>query len=171
MPSDNKNDDIAPAMVMPENKIRDKVTLGGRISVSGDGFERELLARAEAAAEGTRDAFIEAADEDIDKLQNACRLAENELRSRAAHLKSVQRTAHDIKGYGSNIGYDLLTLFADSLSGFLLQTTAAESRQVSVARVHVDAMRLVFYKQMTGDGGDAGKQLMQSLRDAVAKVK
>ena len=168
MPSDNGTDDIKPAMVVPENKIRDKVTLGGRIT--GDGFDPELLARAETAAEGTRDAFIEAADEDIDKLLNACRLAENEPQARAAHLKTVQRTAHEIKGYGSNIGYNLLTLFADSLSNFLLQTTADESRRVSVARVHVDAMRLVFYQKMTGDGGDAGKALMQGLREAVAKI-
>ena len=169
MPSDNGTDDIKPAMIVPENKIRDKVTLGGRIS--SDGFDPELLARAETAAEGTRDAFIEAADEDMDKLQNACRLAENELQARAAHLTTVQKTAHEIKGYGSNIGYDLLTLFADSLSNFLLKTTAGQSQRVSVARVHVDAMRLVFYQQLTGDGGDAGKQLMQSLRDAVAKFK
>lgn len=168
MPSDNGTDDIKPAMVVPENKIRDKVTLGGRIT--DDSFQPELLARAEAAAEGTRDAFIEAADEDIDKLQNACRLAENEPQSRATHLESVQRTAHEIKGYGSNIGYDLLTLFADSLSGFLLQTTAEESRRVSIARVHVDAMRLVFYQKMTGDGGDAGKALTLGLRKAVAKI-
>ena len=168
MPSDNGTDDIKPAMVVPENKIRDKVTLGGRIS--SDGFDPELLARAEAAAEGTRDAFLEASNEDIDKLLNACRLAENKPQARAAHLKSVQRTAHEIKGYGSNIGYKLLTLFADSLSNFLLQTTAEESRRVSVARVHVDAMRLVFYQQMTGDGGDAGKALTQGLREAVAKI-
>ncbi len=168
MPSDDGNDDIKPAMVMPENKIRDKVTLGGRLS--SDGFDPELLARAEAAAEGTRDAFLEAADEDMDKLQNACRLAEGEPQARVTHLQSVQRAAHEIKGYGSNIGYDLLTLFADSLSNFLLKTSAQESQRVSVARVHVDAMRLVFYQQITGDGGDTGKQLTQGLRDAVAEV-
>ena len=168
MPLDDGIDDISPAMVRPENKIRDKVTLGGRIT--GDGFDPELLARAEAAAEGTRDSFLEAADEDMDKLQNACRLAENEPQTRVTHLRSLQRTAHEIKGYGSNIGYDLLTLFADSLSNFLLKSSAAESQQVSVARVHVDAMRLVFYQQITGDGGGVGKLLMQRLRDAVAKV-
>ncbi len=168
MPSDDGNDDIAPAMVLPENKIRDKVTLGGRLS--GDGFDPELLARAEAAAEGTRDSFIEVADEDMDKLQNACRLAENEPQARVTHLQSIQKTAYEIKGYGSNIGYNLLTLFADSLSNLLSQTSAAESQRVSVARVHVDAMRLVFYQQITGDGGDVGKQLMRGLRDAVAKV-
>ncbi len=138
--------------------------------ITDDGFDPELLARAEAAAEGTRDAFLEAADEDMDKLQNACRLAENEPQARVAHLRSVQKTAYEIKGYGSNIGYDLLTLFADSLMKFLLKTTTKESQRVSVARVHVDAMRLVFYQQITGDGGDAGKQLTQGLRDAVAKV-
>ena len=168
MPSDDGNDNIKPAMVMPENKIRNKVTLGGRLS--SDGFDPELLAGAEAAAEGTRDTFMEAAEEDMDKLQDACRLAENEPRARSAHLKSVQKAAYEVKGYGSNIGYNLLTQFADSLSNFLLQTTAEESRRVSVARVHVHAMRLVFYQRMTGDGGAAGKQLMRGLRDAVAKV-
>ena len=168
MPPNDGNDDIKPAMVVPENKIRDNVTLGGRIT--DDGFDPALLARAEAAAEGTRDAFFEAADEDMDKLLNACRLAENEPQTRAAHLKSVQMTAHEIKGYGSNIGYKLLTLFADSLSNFLLQTTAEENRRVSIARVHVDAMRLVFYQKMTGDGGDAGEALTLGLRKAVAKI-
>ena len=49
MPSDDGNDDIKPAMVVPENKIRDEVTMDGRIS--GDGFDPELLARAEAWAD------------------------------------------------------------------------------------------------------------------------
>ncbi len=168
MPLDEGNDDMSPAMVWPENKIRDKVTLGGRLS--GDGFDPDLLARAEAAAEGSRKRIIEAADEDMDKLQNACRLAEIDPQARATHLQSVQKTAYEIKGYGSNIGYDLLTMFARSLLNFLLKTSAAECQRVSVARVHVHAMRLVFYQQITGNGGGVGKLLMQRLRDAVAKV-
>ncbi len=169
MPLDDGIDDISPAMVRPENKIRDKVTLGGWIT-DDDGFDPELLARAEAAAERSRKRIIEAADEDMDKLRNACRSAENEPQARAAHLQSVQKTAYEIKGYGLNIGYDLLTMFARSLLNFLLKTSARESQRVSVTRVHVDAMRLVFYQRITGDGGDVGKQLMQRLRDAVAKV-
>ena len=34
MPLDDGIDDISPTMIRPENKIRDKVTLGGWISVS-----------------------------------------------------------------------------------------------------------------------------------------
>ena len=161
---------LPPAIVEPENKIRSTVTLGGRIEVTGDGFEPNLLKQAEAAAEGTRDVFLEAAVEDLGKLHANCELAEKEAANRGKHLKAVQNAAHEIKGYGRNIGFDLLTNFGHSLSGFLITTKADESRQVKVARVHVDAMRLVFLSKMTGDGGEAGMALAKGLNEAVAKV-
>ena len=171
MTADQENENIAPKIVTPANKIRDKVTLSGRIMVTGNGFEPELLERAEVAAEGTRDVFLEAADQDLDRLQTICRLAENEPQNRVEHLKALQLVAHEIKGYGTNIGYDLLTRFGDSLSEFLLMTQADESRRISVARVHVDAMCQVFHREMTGDGGEAGDDLAASLHKAASKVK
>ena len=116
-----------------------------------------------------RDEFLEAADIDLDKLKNACRLAETDVAKRPEHLIAVDRLAHEIKGYGSNIDYDLLTKFADSLVRFLRTAEVSDDIKTKVARIHVDAMALVFSQQITGTGGHVGKQLSAGLRQAAAK--
>ena len=56
--TDDDDDDFEVTMVRPPNRIKDKVTLGGKIT--GDGFDEELLKEAEAKAAGLHDEFLEA---------------------------------------------------------------------------------------------------------------
>jgi len=164
---DQDQDPPAPALVRPPNKIKHKVTLGGLIE--GDGFDPELLKDAEARVAALRDDLIVAVDADMEKFQTACRLAATDIAGRADHLRAVSRIAHDIKGYGGNIGYDLLTTMGNSLTTFLREASASDDVRLEVAMVHMQAMRLVFYQQLTGDGGKVGRELLDALDRAVAK--
>lgn len=155
------------SLIRVHNKIKDKVTLGGQIT--GNGFDTELLKKAEERVEGLRDVFLEAVDEDMDRLSTAYQRALEEPGKRSDHLDTVQRAAHDIKGYGTNVGYPLLTRFGDSISLFLRKAEASDDVRMEITRVHVEAMRLVLNEQITGDGGTVGETLGAGLDKAVRK--
>lgn len=167
MSNGEKNQDNGAQIITVPNKIKEKVSMGGRIKAPG--FSAQVLARAEAHVENTVDETILAADEDIERLLFACDLAEEEPDARAVHLKEVERFAEVVAGHGRTIGYDLLTRFAMSLSAFLGKSTASQDILVQVARVHVDSIRLVFARQLSSDGGAAGKELTAALRSSVQK--
>lgn len=154
-------------LIRVANRIKDKVTLGGRIK--GGGFDPDLLRQAEARIEAMREVFLDAAQRDVARLAAAWRDAEADPAACARHLDSVERHAHDIKGYGSHIGYDLLTGFANSLSLFLRKAAVADDVRLAVAGVHVDAICLVLRDGLTGDGGKQGSELAEALRGAVGK--
>lgn len=161
------DDDDGPKLIRPPNRIKDKVSMGGRIQ---DGsMDEDLLKRAETRAEGMNDTFLEAASEDIARLQAACKAAEKEPAKAQAHLAGVLAAAHELKSYGKTIGFDLITQFAHSLAAFLRQTKAPPEKQVPIARVHVDAIRLVFHQKIKGDGGEIGTELAKGLSQAIAK--
>jgi len=161
------DDATAAALIRMPNKIKDKVTLGGRIK--GDGFDPKLLQRAERRVEAMRDVFLDAARDDIDRLVAALSNAQTDAARRGRHLDTLEKIAHEIKGYGSHIGYDLLTRFADSLSLFLRKAKTTVAVKLEVAEVHVDAMRLVYHDGLTGDGGEQGADLTAGLRSAVGR--
>lgn len=167
MSDGEKNQDDAVQIIAVPNKIKEKVSMGGRIKAPG--FSAQVLAEAEAHVENTVDVTILAADEDIERLLFACDLAEEEPDARAVHLKEVERYAEVVAGHGKIIGYDLLAQFAKSLAAFLGKSAASQDIMVQVARVHVDSIRLVFARQLSGDGGAAGKELTAALRSSVQK--
>ncbi len=168
MSNGNTDPDAGKASVIRvENKIKNKVTLGGKIT--GSGFDDQLLREAEQRVDGLQDVFLEAADEDMDRLVEAYRSAESEPEKLDTHLNTVQGVAHDLKGYGDNINYPLLTRFGNSLSLFLRKAEAPDDKRLEVTRVHVEAMRLVLNEQITGDGGKQGEELYAALDEAVRK--
>ncbi len=166
MPAD-RDDDFRPKVIRPPNRAKDKVTLGGKIKSTGR--DPKLLKRAEKNAAAMTDELVKAVDIDIDGLEATCREAETDTANRAQRLKDLQLLAHAVNEIGANAGYDLLSKFGYSLSTFLRLAEATDEARVNVARVHVDAIRLVYTQQITGDGGKIGKQLSKGLRNAVSK--
>lgn len=89
---------------------------------------------------------------------------------------AVYGCAHDIKGQGGTFGYPLLTEIAGSLCKLietLLSMDAARNltplRKTAVD-MHVRALQLVHANRLTGQGGDAGRKLIDGLRAVVAKA-
>lgn len=160
-------DDDGPVMIEPPNRIKAKVTLNGRIKTSG--MDKNLLKQAEANAESMTDTLVGAALEDIERLQAACVSAEANPAESAPHLSAALAAAHELKSYGKNIGYDLITEFSHSLALFLRKTNVPAELQVPIVRVHADAIRLVYHQELKGDGGPIGAELAKGLGKAIAK--
>lgn len=159
--------DEEPVVYELPNKLKDKVTLGGRIK--GNGYDPKLLARADAHVAAMADTLLQAMDYDMKRLEHACQQAENVAEEVATNLRELEKVAHEIKRYGDNIGFDLLTRFGYSLSLFLRKPDLGEATKVRVARAHVDSMNLVFRHKIKGNGGAAGDKLTSALNLAVSK--
>lgn len=159
------------AAILPDlpNDLKNKVTPSGP-DESG-GLDPELLARAEQAVEAMNDSLLETMTDDMKRLENACKKAENEAENRDTHLQELESAAHQIKGYGNNIGFNLLTQFGHTLSQCLRQPDLDGTIKMQLARAHVDSMNLVFRHQIKGSGGEAGATLASALDQAISKFR
>ncbi|MBV1901094.1 MAG: hypothetical protein KUG56_05420 [Kordiimonadaceae bacterium] len=83
-------------------------------------------------------------------------------------FEEINHMAHDMKGQGGTFGYPLITSFADSLYGFTTTVTGDVSdSQVELIKAHLDAMRAVIRGRVSGDGGEIGSKLTESLGAAI----
>ncbi len=149
----------------PPNKLKDKVTLGGRIT--GNGYDPKVLARANANVAAMAGRLLKVAARDMVRLEEIC--GELNQNSREEHFIDLEKIAHEITGYGTTIGFDLLTRFGRSLSLFLRKTDIGGTVKRKVARAHVDSMVLVYRTPIKGDGGKNGYTLTSMLNLTIAK--
>ena len=82
-------------------------------------------------------------------------------------FEQIALISHDMKGQGGTFGYPLITAFADSLYGFTTVKGEISDNQVELVKAHLDAMRAVIRGRVSGDGGEIGKKLTQSLNEAI----
>lgn len=85
-------------------------------------------------------------------------------------FEEINHIAHDMKGQGGTFGYPLITSFADSLYGCTVKSSdGIEDNQVELVKSHLDAMRAVIRGRVSGDGGEIGQKLTESLSEAIEK--
>lgn len=84
-------------------------------------------------------------------------------------FETISMIAHDMKGQGGTFGYPLISAFADSLYGFTHVKGDITDNQVELVKSHLDAMRAVIRGRISGDGGEIGKKLTQSLNEGIEK--
>jgi chemotaxis protein histidine kinase CheA len=84
-------------------------------------------------------------------------------------FRKLHEAAHDLKGQGGTFGYDLISVFAESLYNFTYAAEEYSDNQVELVKAHIDAMKAVISGRIKGDGGDIGKELSQSLHKAIER--
>jgi hypothetical protein len=159
--------DAEPAIYTPRNRLKDKVTLNGKIT--GRGFDADLLARAEANVTALTDRLQQEAVLDIARLEDVRTKLDRQPSGRNEQYFELEKIAHDITGYGSTIGFDLLTRYGRSLSLFLRKTEIGGTIKLQVACAHIDSMILVYRTPIKGQGGEDGETLTAMLNLTIAK--
>ncbi|MBR4927824.1 MAG: hypothetical protein IKY98_05815 [Alphaproteobacteria bacterium] len=79
---------------------------------------------------------------------------------------SLYRTAHDIKGQGATFGYPLMTLLGAHLCAYIKKTTEFSDENLTTLLDDINDMEIVLEQKLIGDGGDAGKQILNRLKAA-----
>jgi chemotaxis protein histidine kinase CheA len=85
--------------------------------------------------------------------------ADEEIRAEASML------AHSIKGSGKTYGFDLVTTIATAADDLLGTEGGLETAHLRALDNHVAALSLIARNRISGDGGEAGRILLQGLKD------
>lgn len=132
------------------------------------GSAAEVLARAEAAVAELGAKYPVWALQDLGRAQIALDLARLDPGACAEQLERVYGIAHDIKGQAGSFGFQLATRVGQSLCRLLRRAEPGEDA-LALAQRHLDALRLVFERDLHGDGGEAGLKLAERLEEMVGR--
>lgn len=149
-----------------QNRLREK-TAG--LSSEKAEIPLEALEAAEKALSKMAEDYPDWVKGLIGKLQEQHGRCVDTPEKRRECFEQIAMIAHDMKGQGGTFGYPLITAFADSLYGFTYIKGDVTENQVELVKAHLDAMRAVIRGRVSGDGGEVGKELTQSLNAAIEK--
>lgn len=119
-------------------------------AIGEDAFA-EVLTRYETGLKEQCDGFMTA----ISNLSN--KPTDNALKIKAIEL------AHSIKGGGGSFGYHLITTIATQADQILKHKENLTADDTELLINHAKALELVSIKKMSGNGGKAGRILLQGL--------
>ncbi len=159
------DDEPKAEVITPPDNLKKKVKVGGPGAVDLD-----TLKRAEAVIADMTDNYVEWAVKDLAKIHQALENLKAEKKDRKDALSKIFQLSHDMKGQGGSFGYTLMTILGGNLCDFVDKLENAGSAEIEVIQLHINAMGLVIAKEMKGDGGEAGVQLLEGLDLVAAKV-
>jgi len=159
------DDEPKVEVITPPDTLKKKVKTGGPGAVDLD-----TLKRAEAVIADMTDNYVEWAVKDLAKIHQALENLKAEKKDRKDALSQIFQLSHDMKGQGGSFGYTLMTILGGNLCDFVDKLENAGPAEIEVIQLHINAMGLVIAKEMKGDGGEAGVQLLEGLDLVAAKV-
>jgi len=129
----------------------------------GDGLDRRLLARAEAALADLTPQFLAMVRGELQRMQQALETARTRPESAAAARQAIFAAAHDLRGIGSTFGYPLVSRFAQSLCHYLQGRTV----DLAVVQAHFEALSAVIENRVKGGGGPLAHRIGRALEALV----
>lgn len=136
-----------------------------------EGRMSATLARAEAAVAHLARDYASWALADVAKARAALTAANDDPAHRDAHVETLFRVGHDLKGQGTSFGFPLVTKIGHSLC-ILTRDRALEyqGKHLDLAKSHIDAIDLVLTKNIKGEGGQVGTALVAKLEQRVTEL-
>ncbi len=151
------------------NHLKEKA--GGGTGGKAPALPPDILEQAEAGLERAALDFTEWATEYLSNLSQLCDDAMNHPEKRGNQFAKVNELAHELRGQGGTFGYPLISVFGKMLYQATMEGCPETDNQVEIVRAHIDAMRAVIRDKVAGDGGDVGKSLLGSLKQAVSRYQ
>ena len=159
------DDEPKVEVITPPDTLKKKVKTGGPGAVDLD-----TLKRAEAVIADMTDHYVEWVTKDLEKIHQALEDLKAEKKDHKDALAGIFQLAHDMKGQGGSFGYTLMTILGGNLCNVVEKLEDAGPAEVEVIQLHINAMDLVIAKEMKGDGGKEGEQLLEGLGLVAAKI-
>lgn len=128
----------------------------------------DAVREAEAAVAALAANYSEWVKEDLGQAREALARAQDSAPDNGAAVAAIFGVCHNIKGQGGSFGYDLVTSIGESLCDYIREGEAASEKKLKVIEAHIAAIEFVVENKISGDGGDAGKDLVAKLARFVA---
>ncbi|MEG3617152.1 hypothetical protein V5T82_01670 [Magnetovibrio sp. PR-2] len=147
--------------IKPPTTVQDKV-------LTDDGVRPNFDAAADVIEDLGRD-FVRRLPQNIFVIeQDLAKLKEDES---STVLRAVLfRRVHDLKGQAGTYDYWLITVISNELCRFIEHSQVMTPRHFKLMHYHVEAMKMVFTKRMTGKNPDGGQRMINTLHTMAAKV-
>lgn len=159
------------------NTLKDKALGIGGMPKTADGrpmmptIDAEALAKAEQLFQEMAEDYPDWVQGLINELADLHRRCVDTPQERRGIFEKIAAIAHDMKGQGGTFGYPLITQFADSLYDVASLRGNYTDNVVEIIKAHIDSMRAVIRERVSGDGGEIGAQLADSLKSTIEKYK
>ena len=133
--------------------------------------DQERLAKAEAVIEQMTENYLDWVEADLVNLDKE--LAQlNPGGGHAERLEGIYRTSHDIKGQGGSFGYQLMTEIGTLMCRYIENVEGDLTQEdIELMTLCHQSMRAVISGRLSGDGGEAGRLVLDGLSQVAEKVK
>jgi chemotaxis protein histidine kinase CheA len=132
-------------------------------------FSTENVEKAQKTIDSHKQDFLEWIKKDLETLESAYQAAKADLAASDSEIKKLARAAFVVKSQAGTFGYELATHVAKSLDDFCMDHFKPTAQHMTVIRKHIDTLQVIFHKGITGDGGQIGTELTQTLFKLVDK--
>jgi hypothetical protein len=125
--------------------------------------------RIESAVHRSKDRFVRQVAERLKALRAAQGAAEADPKARPDYLRRLQDESLAIKGLGGTFGYPLVTSIASSLNDFLLKRQDVDAKQLTVIRLHIDAIYVILARKAADLKPELAGELLASFKILTAQ--
>lgn len=151
------------------NTLKEKA--GGGTGSEIPEIPADMLEQAEQSLERAVLDFTTWAQEYLKNLGGLCDEARDDEIKRISKFSEINNLAHELRGQGGTFGYPLISVFGKMLYESTREGCPITDNQVEIVRAHIDAMRAVIRDKVAGSGGDVGKELLKSLKQAIRRYE
>lgn len=150
-------------------RIRPPKPLRSKVRTEGPGLvTAAVLERAQATADAKSADYPAWALADLRRIEATVGELRKAVEDGTGDIRRIKerlyRQCYRMRGQGGTFGYGLVTDIAARFCHLIEGIDSVDARGVESLRVHLDAMRLVVGRRLTGDGGETGGKLLEGLR-------
>ena len=152
------------------NALRSKVAGGPlELKVKGE-IPSDLIEKAEKRLADEALEFKRWCLDYLGKLSEFCKKALAETGSRNLYFLEINRLAMTLRGQGSTFGYLLISTVSTMLYNVTGEGCPEDNKALKAVEFHIETMRAVLRDDVTGDGGETGRHLVNELQRHIKEI-
>jgi len=148
--------------------LKQKLSTGSKDS-NEPPFDASLLKAAEEKIQNMSTDYADWVKESIEELQQAHHRAVEDPDQATEQFAVIHTMALELRGQGGIFGYPLISQIGKSLYDITKEHATVTPQLLDLIDSHIDLVKVVINQKVAGDGGDTGRQLLQSLAEAKKK--
>jgi gas vesicle protein len=153
-----------PEFIKPHIEIKEKA-----VFISEEAG-KAMIEKAEKIVENMQDDYVEWSKKDVEKLKTILKRVKENPNNANEDINELIDLANDMKSQGGSFNYNLVTFIGNSLAKFLDEKQTIDDKAIETIQIHVDTIIMVLNRNMTGNGGQMGKEILDGIKAVVQKV-
>lgn len=147
-----------PKVIKAKYELQQKVGVGP--------LDEKKVSLSQAVIENTQVDFVPLGLSILKRLSEALDMAKDPAVSMKDVKVMLTKPVMELKANAAHFRYTLITDLANVMLNFLESIHAMDEDAINIVRAHHDTLNLIIVKKMSGNGGAAGKQLVDELKMA-----